>query len=244
MPASAFPTTHWSMVLMAGDRTAPEARVALEKLCAEYWFPLYAYVRRWGRTHHEAEDLTQGFFATLLDREAVGRASPERGRFRTFLLSALRNFLTNEWEHANAAKRGGGQGPLPLEFGDAENQFAREPPAAGLTPEQAFDRSWALAQIERALAELGDEYRASGRGELFAALAPVVWGGGAQESLATQAARIGLNEGAIKVAVHRLRKRLRERLEALIAQTVADPAEAADELRYLIAAVGRRGGGM
>lgn len=228
------------MVLGAGDQATPQAHAALETLCARYWSPLYHYIRRWGKTHHEAEDLTQAFFAMLLDRQAVARANPERGRFRTFLLSAFRNFLTNEWEHASAAKRGGGVRPLAFSATDEEGRFLAEPADAALTPEQAFDRSWALALIERALDGLREEYTAGGRGELFAALAPLVWGGRAQETLAEQAARIGMNEGALKVAVHRLRRRLRERLEALITETVADPADAADELRYLITAIGAR----
>jgi RNA polymerase sigma-70 factor (ECF subfamily) len=233
-----FPSTHWSIVLQADGGDSPAANAALETLCRRYWYPLYGFIRRQGRTHHEAEDLAQAFFSHLLANAGIARARPARGRFRTFLLSALRNFMTNEWERARTAKRGGGQAPEPWEFRTADEQFRDETGAADLTPEQAFDRSWALGVIEQALADLSREYAASGRRQLFEALAPVVWGGGATEPLALQARRLGLNEGALKVALHRLRKRLRERLQDHVASTVADEGEIADELRYLIVAVG------
>ncbi|HUJ42666.1 MAG TPA: sigma-70 family RNA polymerase sigma factor [Opitutaceae bacterium] len=233
-----FPSTHWSVVLLAGAAGGPEARSALETLCRQYWYPLYAFVRRQGRTHHEAQDCTQEFLARLLAADGIARARPERGRFRTFLLTALRNFLTDEWHRTQAAKRGGGQVPLPLEFDTAGERYAREPADAGLTPEQAFDRRWALDVVEKALLDLRVEYAASGRGALFDALAPVIWGGGAREPPAAQAQQLGLNDGAYKVALHRLRKRLRERLQAQVAATVADDTEIEEELRYLITAVG------
>lgn len=233
--AREFPTTHWSLVLNARSPADATVRTALEQLCGQYWFPIYAFIRRQGRTHHEAEDLTQGFFRHLIETNAVARARPERGRFRTFLLAAARNFLTNDWDRAQAAKRGGGLAPLPLDAARADARFTAEPVDPGLSPEQAFDRTWALGLVERALAELETEYAASGRGALFAALGPIVWGGGAVESLAETARQLGLNENALNVALHRLRRRLRERVEAEIAGTVADAAEIAEELRYLVA---------
>lgn len=239
-PRSSFPATQWSMVLRAGSDTSSQAGLALEGLCRRYWFPLYAYVRRQGRAHHEAEDCTQEFLARLLASAGVAAARPERGRFRTFLLTALRNFLTNEWHRARAEKRGGGFPLLPLEFEDADQTFSREPADPGLTPEQAFDRSWALGLIERALAGLRAEYEKSGRGTLFVVLASLVWGNPGAESLAEPAARLGMTTHAFTVALHRLRQRLGQRLRADVAETVADGAEVDGELRHLIAAVSAR----
>ena len=232
-----FPTTHWSIVINAGAGSESVARVALEALCRHYWYPLYAFVRRQGRAHHEAEDCTQEFLARLLATDAVARARPERGRFRTFLLTALRNFLTNEWHRAQAAKRGGGQAVVSLDWSDAEKRFAHEPADPGLTPEQAFDRNWARGLIESALAALRADYEKRGQGALFAELAPLVWGSAAEETLAAPAQRLGLNAHAFTVALQRVRQRLGERLRADVAETVADPAEIDAELRHLIAAV-------
>jgi RNA polymerase sigma-70 factor (ECF subfamily) len=216
----------------------------MEALCRQYWFPIYGYIRRQGRSHHEAEDLTQEFIARLLERDLVARAQPERGHFRTFLLTAIRNFLTNEWHRAQAVRHGGARGgrvAAMLDFRSAEERFAREVVDGALTPEAAFDRAWALHVIERALAAVGEEYEASGRGALFAAVAPMVWGGGKPEPLALAAERLGMNEGALKVAIHRLRKRLRERVEELVAETVDESVDAAAEVRHLVAAVAGAG---
>ena len=161
------------MVLNAGKGSESQARAALESLCRQYWYPLYTYVRRRGRTHHEAEDCTQEFLARLLASAGVARARPERGRFRSFLLASLRNFLTKEWQRGKAEKRGGGHALLPLEFDTAGERFAREPVDPGLTPEQAFDRNYALEMISRAIDAIRAEYGKSGRGELFAALGPL-----------------------------------------------------------------------
>ncbi|MBI5770138.1 MAG: sigma-70 family RNA polymerase sigma factor [Verrucomicrobia bacterium] len=233
----AFPTTHWSIVLSARSLDAPAARAALESLCRQYWYPIYAFVRRQGRGHHEAEDLTQALFARLLDADAFASARPERGRFRTFLLGATINFLTDEWRRAHAQKRGGGREPAPLPIAGAEQRFAAEPVDPGLTPEAAFDRAWALEMIERALAGLRLEYEAGGRGALYAAVARHVWSDGAAKSQATAAQELGMNEHAFTVAVSRLRQRLRERLRAEVMATVVRESEAADELRHLMAAV-------
>jgi len=232
-----FPTTHWSVVINAGAGSESQVRAALETLCRQYWYPLYAFARRHGRPHHEAEDCTQEFLARLLATEGVARARPERGRFRAFLVTALRNFLTNEWQREQAAKRGGGQAPLSLDFEAAGERFAREPVDPGLTPEQAFDRAWALGLIEDTLAELRAEYEKSGRGGLFAALAPLVWGNNPAEVLAAPAERLGLTAHAFTVALQRVRRRLGDRLRARVAETVADTADIDAELRHLIAAV-------
>jgi RNA polymerase sigma-70 factor (ECF subfamily) len=237
---SAFPTTHWSVVLRSGATSDSQARAALETLCRQYWYPLYAFVRRQGRTHHEAEDCTQEFLVRLIANAGMAHARQERGRFRTFLLTALQNFLTNEWHRARAEKRGGGQPVISLDLEKAEDRFTHEPADTGLTPEQAYDRSWALDLIDAAIAELRDEYRKSGRGVQFAALVSLVWGNPTDEALAEPAARLGMNAHAFSVALHRLRRRLGERLRAIVAETVADAKEVDGELRHLIAAVGGR----
>jgi RNA polymerase sigma factor (sigma-70 family) len=232
-----FPTTHWSVVMQAGAGSESQVRAALETLCRQYWYPLYAYVRRHGRSHHEAEDCTQEFLARLLAADGLARARPERGHFRGFLLTALRNDLTKEWERTQAEKRGGGQALLPLDFNAAGERFAREPADPGLTPEQAFDRAWAAELIESTLAELRGEYEKSGRGALFAALAPLLWGHGSSEGLEPPAVRLGMAVHAFTVALQRLRRRLGDRLRGRVAETVADSADIDAELLHLIAAV-------
>lgn len=236
---ASFPETQWSMVIRSGDAADTGAHAALEALCRRYWFPLYAFVRRQGRSHHEAEDCTQEFFAQMLDGEGLRRAHPDRGRFRTFLLSGMRNFLTSEWRRSHAAKRGGGAATVPIGEPDLDDRYCHEPADTGLTPEQAFDRSWALGMIDRAVDELREEYRRSSRGELFDALAPQIWGGTAEptESVARQAGRLEMTAQAYTVALHRARRRLGDRLRALVAETVADPAEIDAELRLLVAAI-------
>lgn len=237
VPRSSFPSTHWSVVLKVGGSDAGEADSALETLCRLYWYPLYSYVRRTGRTHHEAEDQVQAFFAHLLDNTGLVRASPERGRFRTFLLTALRNFLTTEWHRANAIRRGGGEPAESLPPSRGDERFSREVVDGSLTPEQAFDRQWTLEMIEHVLEGLRTEYEASGRGELYRVLAPLVWGGGPSLSLSAQALSLGLSESALKVALHRLRKRLRDKVRLQVAATVAAEAEVDDEMRHLLAVV-------
>jgi DNA-directed RNA polymerase specialized sigma24 family protein len=235
-----FPTTHWSMVANAGASPETAAHAALETLCRQYWYPLYGFVRRQGRTHHEAEDCTQEFLARLLAKDGIAAARPERGRFRTFLLTALRNFLTKEWHRNQAVKRGGGTAALSLDLRDAQDRFAHEPADAALNPEQAFDRAWALSMLERAVGKLRVEYEKSARGELFATLSAFVMDGESTEAFAAPAARLGMTTHAFTVALHRLRQRVGQRLRAHVAETVADEAEVDDELRYLITAVSER----
>lgn len=234
-----FPDTQWSMVLRSGMTGDTRARAALGSLCERYWYPLYSFVRRQGRTHHEAEDCTQEFFAQLLSADGLRRVRPERGRFRTFLLSGMRNFLTSEWRRTSAAKRGGGVPSLPIGSPDLDDRFCHEPKDPGMTPEQAFDRSWALGMIDFAVGELRAEYVRSGRGELFDALAPQIWGNTAAtpDSIARQAARLEMTAQAYNVALHRARRRLGDRLRALVAETVANPAEIDAELRHLVGAI-------
>ncbi|MEO7411808.1 MAG: sigma-70 family RNA polymerase sigma factor [Opitutaceae bacterium] len=238
---SAFPSTQWTMIVRAGDAASPAAHAALESLCRQYWFPLYAFVRREGRSHHEAEDCTQEFLGRLLAGDGIGRARADQGRFRTFLLAGMRNFLINQWRHASAEKRGGGRPLLPLEFEDAERSFNREPADPALTPERIFDRTWALGMIERTLAELRKDYEKSGRGVLFAALSPLVWDDGcAGETLAAPAARLAMSTQAFTMALHRLRQRIGQRLRVVVAETVATPEEVDRELNHLISALSSR----
>src|SRR5687767_4384504 len=168
-----FLTTRWSVVLEAG-RGGEGARAALSELCETYWYPLYAYVRRRGYAAEDSADLTQAFFARLLEKNVVHAADPARGRFRAFLLGSLKNFLANEWDRVHAQKRGGGKVPISLDFQAADERFSREPAAAALTPEREYERNWALAVLERALARLEGEYAKRGRQSLFARLKPAL----------------------------------------------------------------------
>ena len=235
-----FPTTHWSVIVHAGTGSESQARAALESLCRSYWYPVYAFTRRQGRAHHEAEDCAQELFARLLSSGGIAKARPERGRFRSFLLASLQNFLTNEWHRNRAAKRGGGAPILSLDLERAEERFSNEPVASGLTPEEAYDRSWALGMIDTAIASLRVEYNESGRGALFSALAPLLSSGAADTSHGAAASSLGMSTHAFTVALHRLRCRMGARLRAIVAETVENPAEVDAELRHLIDTV-RRG---
>jgi RNA polymerase sigma-70 factor (ECF subfamily) len=228
---SRFATTRWSIVVAAGGPTGPDARAALETLCGTYWYPLYAYARRRGQKRAEAEDLVQGFFAELLDRGSVASADPQRGRFRAFLLTAFQRFAVNEHERGAALKRGGGARTLSIDFDDGESRFASEP-SHDLTPEREFERRFALALLARVV-----EFVRAERAE-DADLLPYVGGSGDVRPYAEIAARRGTSEGAVKVAVHRLRARYRERLRAEIRETVAEDADVDDEIRHLLDVVG------
>jgi len=228
----AFVTTHWSVVLTAAHWDNTRAKSALEKLCQTYWYPLYAYVRRRGHSPEDAQDLTQEFFARLLERHWLGRADQQRGRFRSFLLSAMNHFLADEWDKAKAQKRGGGLAPLPLEFDVAETRFTHEP-ADRVTPEQNYERRWALTLLDEVLHRLRLEYEQEGKTELFATLHPCLVGDRSSQPYADLAVNLGVSEGAVKSAVHRLRLRYRQLLRDEIAQTVAEPHEVDEELRHL-----------
>jgi RNA polymerase sigma-70 factor (ECF subfamily) len=226
------------MVLAAGHGAEPAARHALEELCQAYWPPLFSFIRRQGYTPHDAQDLTQGFFAWLLASHHLGVADPERGKFRSFLLIRLKHFLSDERKRAHAQKRGGGQPILSLEAGVAEGE-ERETAASDLTPEQVFDRRWAFMVLERSVARLRQEYAAADRIKLFELLRYSSMGESDGPAYADAAAALGLTESAVKSAAHRLRQRHRQLLREEIAQTVAAPADIDEELRYLISVISR-----
>ncbi len=234
-----FATTHWSLVVAAKPDAASQtrARKALEKLCNAYWYPLYAFVRNRGYSSSDAQDLTQSFFARIIETGGFASADPERGRFRSYLLGAMKHFLANEWHRAQAQKRGGGVTFLELDALDPEARYALEP-AQPTDPDAGFDREWAQESIARAMEELRAESEARGKGELFEALQGSLTGD--EPARSETAARLGLTEGAVKVAVHRLRQRYRELLRAEIAETVTDPSDIDDEMRYLVAALRRK----
>lgn len=231
-----FATTHWSVVLAAGGTAAPASAAALASLCEIYWYPLYAFVRRRGFDANDAHDLTQAFFAHLLQTEAVGVAQPERGKFRSFLLASLNHFLLNEWRKEQTQKRGGGQALLSLNLATGEERYVAEP-SHDVTPEKIFERRWALTLLQQVLESLRNEYVKSSKAELFDHLKDYL--GGSADSLpyAELAKKIGMTEGSVKVAVHRLRRRCGDLLREHIAQTVADPADVDEELRHLFSAL-------
>jgi len=223
-------------VLSAGGHDRPDAAEALATLCEAYWYPLYYYIRRRGYPQDEAQDLTQEYFATLLEKAYLRVADPARGRFRSFLLGSLNHFLANEWRRQSAQKRGGKRRPLPFDIESAESRYSREP-AHNLTPERAYERRWAILLLEGVLSRLRGEYAAAGKAALFEHLAPCLEGrqGAAYAEIARA---LGLSEGAVKVAVHRLRRRCRDLLRAEVAQTVGDPADLDEELRHLMDVAG------
>jgi len=222
------------MVLRArGDSTG--ARAALAKLCKAYWYPLYAFVRRQGHGAHDAQDLTQEFFSRLLERGWLDDVAQEHGRFRSFLLASMKHFLANEWDRARALKRGGGVALLRLDDASAEERYSLEPADPAATAEQLFDRRWALTLLDSVLARLREEMARGGRLAVFEALKFSL--SGDQQAYADAARELGLSEGAVKVAVHRLRKRYRALIREEIAQTVAGPEEVETELRELFAAL-------
>ena len=234
-----FATTRWSVVLTAARNDTTRAQAALEKLCCTYWYPLYAYVRRRGYSAHDAQDLTQGFFAHLLERHSITAADPNRGRFRSFMLGVMNHFLADEWRRGQAQKRGGGVTVLPLEFDTAETRYGHEP-ADSTTPEQNYERRWAMALLEEVLRRLGEEYKQEGRAELFAELNPCLVGERATQPYSELAARLGVSEGTVKSAVHRMRQRYRQLLREEIAHTVAEPGEVDAELRHLMSVLAGR----
>jgi RNA polymerase sigma factor (sigma-70 family) len=239
MGSERFRTTQWSVVLAAGRRSSPDARDALATLCQVYWYPLYAYVRRKGHSPNDAQDLTQDFFARLLEKNVAGKADRTRGRFRSFLLASLNHFLAKEWRRAGARKRGDGRVALSLDLAGGESRYILEP-AHELTAEKIYERRWALTLLEQTLAKLHDEFAGDGKLELFEHLKPYLGGNESTVPYQQIAAALGKTEGAVKVAVHRLRRRCRELLLEQIAQTVSDPQEVDDELRDLFEAVARQ----
>ena len=232
-----FSSTRWSVVLAAVDRTSPQSAKALSTLCSIYWYPLYAFVRRQGHSAAEAEDLTQEFFARVLEKHYLDAVvGPEKGKFRTFLLVCLKRFLANEWDRARALKRGGGKATLSIDFRDADDRYLLEP-AHGLTPERLFERRWALTVLQQALARLAEEMKRAGKERLFEQLKVYLVADHTAPPHADTAAALGMTEGAVKVAVYRLRERYRTMLRQEIVATLGDPADADAEIRELFEAL-------
>lgn len=228
-----FQETHWSVVLAAGRNHSPQAQLALEILCHAYWYPLYSHVRRRGHDHHTAQDLTQGFFARLLEKDWLNAAAPERGRFRSFLLAALDHYLAKEWRQAQAIKRGGGQAILSLdEIRLNEKRFAHEPVAES-GAEQAFDKSWATTVLDQALTRLQTEYTDRGRAVHFEDWKVFLTRQATLSDCEASARRLGMSASAVTVAIHRMRERYGDLLREAVAHTVPDPVDVDEELRYL-----------
>lgn len=235
--AGRFLTTHWSVVLRAQRGDSTRAHAALSALCRTYWYPLYVFVRRQGQGHEDARDLTQEFFHRLLADNFLDRVAREKGRFRSFLLAAMKHFLANQRDWARAAKRGGGQVLLSLDETDAEARYLREP-ADPLSADKIFERRWAMTLLEQVLRRLRQEFAHTGKSALYEQLRPCLTGAKETAPYAELGARLGMSEGAVKVAVHRLRQRYRELLREEIAQTVSGPAEVEAEIRHLFAVLG------
>ncbi len=231
-----FPTTHWSRVVTAARRDASEAREALSSLCQAYWYPIYAYVRRRGYAPEQAQDLTQDFFAYILERDLIAMADPARGRFRAFLRTVCARQLAAHHDRQNAAKRGGGRSPLPIDPFDAERRYTLEP-AHELTPERIFDRTWALTLLCRVVERLRREYDDAGRSDRFEELLTLLTRNPASAPYAEIARRLGMTEGNVRVAVHRLRRRYGLLLREEIVATVGDEGQVDDEIRALFSAL-------
>jgi len=234
-----FATTRWTVVLSACDPSSPHAAAALETLCRDYWYPLYAYVRRRGHSPPDAQDLTQEFFSQLLEHHWIARADRHKGRFRSFLLMAMKRFLANEWDKVKAAKRGGRVPRVPLQLDTAESRYTQEPVDTS-TPEQIFEKQWVLAMLESVLNHLHEQYARNGKASLFDTLKPCLIGSREAQPYAAIGAELGMTEGAVKVAVCRLRERYRELLKEEIAHTVASPGDVEEELRHLFRVLARR----
>lgn len=231
-----FATTRWTTVNAVRQTSQSQAANALAELCEAYWPPLYAFLRRRGYGPEDAQDLTQGFFARLLETDSIRTADPARGRFRSFLLTALKRYVINEHERATAARRGGGHAHLSLDFDEAERAYASEP-RTDETPDRLFDRRWAAIALDRALQRLRAEYMELGRATLADALLPYLTDTGELPSYRAAAARLAISEGAVKVAVHRMRQRYGGILRSEIAETVLGEEEVEAELRELLRAV-------
>ncbi len=236
--AREFCTTHWSLVLLARQDDTVQAGPALAELCRIYWYPLYAYVRRLGRSAEDAQDLTQEFFSRLIEKRWLDRADRDRGKFRTFLLTVFKRFMAGEWDRERAVKRGGGERLISLDGVEGEERYRLEP-ADVLTPEDIYDRRWALTVLEGALGKLEAEQRLAGQIDRFEAVKDCLLGTPSDTTLAESGRRLGLTEDAMKSVVRRLRERYRALLRAEVAQTVDDPSRVDGELRSLLAALRR-----
>jgi RNA polymerase sigma-70 factor (ECF subfamily) len=233
---AAFQTTHWSVVMAAGVGATPQSTYALERLCDVYWYPIYSYLRRQNHARHDAQDLTQAFFAHLLANERLRQVHPAKGKFRSFLLASLRHFLANEWDKRQTLKRGGQFKLVSLDEQMAEERFHHEPSHAE-TPDKAFEQTWAMTVLDAVFAGLRQEYTTDGKAGLFDALRTYLSGDKGVVPYAETAAKFGLSEGAVKMAVLRMRRRFGELLRAEIARTVSRPEEIDEEIRCLFAAV-------
>ena len=234
-PRNYFATTHWTVVLSASRNETTRGREALGALCKTYWYPLYAFVRRQGYSPHDAQDLTQGFFEKLLESESLASVSPEKGKFRTFLLVALKRFLANEWHRAHSQKRGGGSIRVPLQGHTAETRYIAEP-VEELTAERLYERRWALTLLEHVLERLQGEFSEVGHGAHFEKLKPYLMADKSSIPYAEAGAALGMSESAVKVAVYRLRRRFRELFREEVAHTVAEPEDLDEEIRHLLSA--------
>ena len=239
MPAEEFASTHWSLVLLAARPDSPQAAEALETLCRTYWYPLYAFVRRQGYNPDDAQDLTQEFFARLLEKNYLSDAHPAKGKFRSFLLGAFKHFLANERARAHAQKRGGQIAFLSWDEPAAEHRFAREPSDV-LTPEKIYEHSWALTLLDKVLSQLRKEYEAGAKLTIFDTLYPHLTGDGEPASYTEVMAKLGLGESAVKMSVLRMRRRFGELLRTEIAHTVTTPGEIEEELRHLFTTLNQR----
>jgi DNA-directed RNA polymerase specialized sigma24 family protein len=230
--AQAFPHTRWSLVLAARQHTSPESAAALEAVCRAYWYPLYAYVRRCGQSPHDAQDITQEFFQRLLEKRWLESADRAKGRLRTFLVTAVKRFMAKEWRRISAQKRGGGTIHLPIDTAFAESRYAADP-GARCAAGAVFDRQWALTLLELTLERLQAEFKAAGKANDFNVLKDFLTVSHAVIDYRTAAARLGVSEGAARVAVHRLRKRFRELYREEISQTLPNHADVDAEMRHL-----------
>ncbi len=231
-PASAFLTTQWNMVRQAADSCSPQTDHALELVCRNYWYPLYAFARRFGKNHEDAKDLTQGFFHFLISGDAFKKANPELGRFRTFLLSSFKNFILKDHRDATRIKRGGAVSHVSMEWDEAEGRYAHEP-QDDLTPERLFDRNWARLMMNSTFSRLQDEYRDSNEQDRFEALRFALEDPGAL-AYAEVASDLGLSEAGVKSAVHRLRRRFRELFREIVAESLDDPRLVDQELKHIV----------
>ncbi len=230
--SGAFPPTRWTMVLAVRSSDEPAAAAALAEICRIYWRPIYSFLRRQGNSPHDAEDLTQGFFASLLERESLATVDEAKGRLRSFLLVALKRFATNQYEHGRAQRRGGGALHVPIDTAHAEDHYTEEP-ATSVTPEMIFERQWALTLLDTVLTSLRENYAHDGREGVFDALKNRLSTDGDPQSLASVAESLGMTEAATKVAVFRMRQRYKRLLQEHIAQTVDSPSEVDDEIAHL-----------
>lgn len=227
-----FATTHWSLVLAAGDKADSHCAAALQTLCQTYWYPLYAYVRHQGTGPQDAEDLVQAFFVFLLEKDRLSSLDQDKGKFRSFLLTALKHFRTDQWKRANAVKRGGGRTHLSLDMTEAEDRFLHEP-VDTTTPERLFDMNWAVTLLNRVFEQLQQEQQGQGKGEQFDRLKFCLTGQRSTIPYAQLAEQLAVSESSLKVRIHRLRKRYRELLQQEIGHTVSVPEDVDEELRYL-----------